>query len=75
MGHQNEKSKVRLNLEFTKGVKDTLDELQQRTESPTITEVFRRSLALLDMVSEHLQHGGSVVLRHKDGREEVLKFL
>lgn len=70
-----EKNKVRLNLEFTPSVKDTLVQIQERTESSSFTEVFRRALALFDMVSTHLQSGGSLVLRHKDGREEVLKFL
>jgi hypothetical protein len=67
--------KVRLNFEVSPGLKDSLVDLQHRTKSISITEVFRRALALLDMVTAHVQSGGSVALKHKDGREELVRFL
>jgi len=67
--------KVRLNLEFTPEVKNNLADLQKRSGSSTLKEVFRKSVALFDMVTTHTQGGGTFILRHPDGREEVVKFL
>jgi len=67
--------KVRLNLEFTPEVKNNLTDLQQRSGSTTLNEVFRKSVALFDMVTTHSQKGGTFILRHTDGSEEVVKFL
>jgi len=67
--------KVRLNFEVSPEFKENLVDLQERTQSVTITEVFRKALALLDMVIAHVKSGGSLVLRHKDGREETVRIL
>ena len=67
--------KVRVNFEVSPRLKESLVELQARTNSVSITEVFRRALALLDMVTAHVEHGGAVVLRRKDGAEETLRIL
>jgi hypothetical protein len=40
-----------------------------------LTEVIRRALALYDLVLEHSSEEGKIVLRHKDGREEVLRII
>ncbi len=67
--------KVRLNLEFTQEAKNNLADLQKRSGSSTLNEVFRKSVALFDMVTSHSQSGGAFILRHTDGREEIVKFL
>jgi hypothetical protein len=67
--------KVRLNFEVSQELKDSLVDLQERTNSTSITEVLRKSLALLDMVSAHAERGGSLVLHHKDGRKETVLIL
>jgi hypothetical protein len=67
--------KVRLNFEVTPELKDSLVGLQDRTKSISITEVFRKALALLDMVTFHNEQGGSLILHHKDGREETIRIL
>ena len=67
--------KVRLNLEFTQAVKENLTDLQHRSGSSTLNEVFRKSLALYDLVTTHAKRGGVFILRHKDGRDEMVKFL
>jgi len=67
--------KVRLNFEVTPDLKKDLLDLQDRTKSVSVAEVFRKALALLDMVTSHVQHGGTVNLRYKDGREESVRFL
>jgi hypothetical protein len=67
--------KVRLNFEVSPELKNSLVDLQERSQSVSITEVFRKSLALLDMVTSHNESGGSLILRHKDGREETVRIL
>lgn len=56
-------------------MKENLIDLQERTQAVTVTEVFRKALALLDMVIAHVKSGGSLVLRHKDGRVETVRIL
>lgn len=67
--------KVRLNFEVTPDLKKELKDLQERTKSVSVTEVFRKALALLDMVTSHSQNGGTLNLKYKDGREEVIRLL
>ena len=67
--------KVRLNFEVSPELKDSLVDLQDRAKCTTITEVFRKALALLDMVTAHNEGGGSLILRHKDGQEETVRIL
>ena len=75
MSRNSNSEKVRVNFELSPAIKDSLVELQARTNSQSITEVFRRALALLDMVTEHYEKGGSLILRHKDGQEEKVRLI
>lgn len=67
--------KVRLNLELSQAAKSNLERLQVRTESPSAAEVIRRSLSLLEVVTSHAEKGGTIVLRHPDGKEEIIRLL
>ena len=69
------KRKIRLNLQFTEAIKENITDLQNRTQSPTLTDVFRKALALYDLIVTHTKSGGDVIFRHKDGREETVRFL
>jgi hypothetical protein len=73
--NSSENEKVRLNFEVTSDLKRDLKDLQERTKSVTVAEVFRKALSLLDMVTNHIQSGGTVSLKYKDGREEAVRFL
>lgn len=64
--------KTRLSLEVPKKTRDQIDDLVTRSGASSLTEVIRRALALYDLVLEHKDEEGTVVLRHKDGREEVI---
>lgn len=50
----------------TKGL---LDDLQARTGSGTMSEVIRRALALLDIVSKEQETGGQFFIQKKDGSQ------
>ena len=66
--------KTRLNLEVPKS-RDQLDDLIARSGASSLTEVIRRALAIYDLVLEHSAEEGKIVLRHKDGREEVIRLI
>lgn len=67
--------KTRLNLELTNQARDQIQRLRARTNSSSVTEVIRRSLALYDLFTEHSQEGGEVIFQHPDGTKERLRIL
>ena len=64
-----ENKKHRLNLDVPKEFRSQLDDLVARSTCSTLTEVVRRSVALYDLVLEHVHEGGKIVFRHYDGTE------
>lgn len=66
--------KQRITLEIDSKAQRAIAKLKKRTDSATTVEIFRRSLTIADLITEHLENGGSVILRTKDGREESLKL-
>lgn len=66
--------RTRLSLEVSASVRTQLETVQARTEAGSITEVIRRALALYDFVTQ-IQKDGKLIIRHKDGDEEVLRVL
>jgi hypothetical protein len=67
--------KTRLSLEVPKKTRDQINDLVGRSGASSLTEVVRRALALYDLVLEHEHEDGKIVLRHKDGREEVIRLI
>jgi len=67
---------VRVNLRISKNVRETLEGLQLRAEAESLSEVVRKALALLDLITEHHESGGRVLLESPDAeRLEVLRIL
>jgi hypothetical protein len=52
-----------------------MQEVQQRSHAASLTEVLRRSLALYDLVTEHIVDGGDIVLVNRNGKQEKLHIL
>lgn len=77
MANQSKKSseRVRLNVEFPPQVYAQMQEVQQRSHAASLTEVLRRSLALYDLITEHVGEGGDIVLIGADGTKEKLRIL
>jgi len=73
--HWNSTERVRLNLEFPAQIYEQMQTVQQRSNAASLTEVLRRSLALYDMLTEHVRRGGGIVLVDRDGKEEKLWIL
>jgi hypothetical protein len=67
--------RVRLNLEFAPQIYDQMQAVQQRSHAASLTEVLRRSLALYDLVTEHVLDGGDIVLVDGNGNKEKLRIL
>jgi hypothetical protein len=69
------KEKIRLNLDISPQANKNLTDLKNRTESTSVAEVIRRAIALYDLVTTHMEKDGSIILKHKDGEQEVLRLL
>ena len=69
------REKVRLNLEFTPRVAESLERLIELSDSHSRTEVIRKALSLFDVALNHREKGGEFVLKHADGKEETLRIL
>ena len=60
---------VRLNLEIKPQVRKRLDRLRDNTDAETITEVFRRALAVYETLIELSSGASKIVIRQSDGSE------
>jgi ribbon-helix-helix CopG family protein len=69
------RAKIRLNLEITPAVSDRLDYLTEASGAHSRTEVIRRALSLYDILVSKASPEKTLVLRHPDGKEEVLLFI
>jgi hypothetical protein len=67
--------KSHLSLTVPVSTKKRLVELRKSSGASSMTEVIRRSIAILELLILHRNAGGSVILRHEDGREENLHLM
>ena len=57
-------------------LREQIESLAKRSPNANnFTDVVKRAVALYDLVLEHVEEGGKLVFRHKDGSEETLRFL
>jgi hypothetical protein len=66
--------RIRLNLVVNRQVKDRIDQLQERSEATSITEVVRRALAIYEELLKIREEGGQLVIEGK-GEREVLRII
>jgi hypothetical protein len=64
--------RVQLNLKVSGEGQIQLNDLLERAECTSLTELIRKALALYDLCLEHVREGGEVIFRHSDGEEEKL---
>jgi hypothetical protein len=64
--------KVRLNLEMSETVRHKLEDLQRRTDAPSLSEVIRKALAVYDLVWSAVDEGRQIVIRDDDGAEQTV---
>lgn len=66
---------VRLSLDITPEGKQNLQRVQAKGKHPTIVDVFRKSLAVYELILDHQTGGGKLILEGPDGTREVLRLL
>jgi hypothetical protein len=67
--------KVRLNVDVSRSVREQIGRLQDRSGAASLSEVFRRALALYDCFTEFKSGGWEVVFRHPKLGEKTLKVI
>jgi hypothetical protein len=72
---ENARETVRVNLEVEPEVRDNIKALRKKSKAASLAEVFKRALALYEMVLDHNSAGGKIVFEDRDGNREVLKLL
>lgn len=68
-------TKTRLHLAMPEKTKQIIDDLQVRTGAGSMTEVIRRALALLDVVSAEQEKGGELFIHGQEGTKTRLRIL
>jgi hypothetical protein len=66
---------IRVSLEVSPKVKDLFEEVRDKSDAPSLSDAFRKSLAVLAMLLEHTAKGGKIVLEGEDGSREILKIV
>lgn len=65
----------RINLEMPVGTRDRLSAIADTMGATTMSEAFRRMLGLAELIQPHLNAGGVIVLKAKDGTEQAIRIL
>lgn len=66
---------VRLNLDVGVECRRTLNDLQKRTESMSITDVVKKAVKLYDFLLFLQEQGGKLKTTQPDGQDEIIKIL
>lgn len=72
---QKNREVVRINLEVSPQVRDLIKDLRVKSDAASLAEVFRKALAIYDMVLDHNAAGGKLVLESSAGEREVVKII
>ena len=62
----------RLTLETAQSVRNRLENLRDRTEADSLTEVIRRALAVYDVLWEEKEKGGRLIIKDSTGGDREL---
>lgn len=67
--------KKRLNLSMPMKTEQMITDIQRRIGAESMTEVFRRALALFDVVTAKEEEGGRFYVHYGDGTQSEIHFL
>jgi hypothetical protein len=67
--------KYRLSIDLQPEARKELPKLQKKVGALNLIDLFRKALAVLELIVDHQKAGGKVVLEHKDGTNEVIKLV
>jgi hypothetical protein len=68
-------TKCRISLDVSPTIRREFEKLQQKSGKPTLVQTIISAMALYEMVVDHVNGGGKLVLKHKDGTNEVIKLV
>lgn len=68
-------TKYRLNIDLEPKARTELPKLQKKLGATSLIDVFRKALALLELILDHQKSGGKVVLVNPDGSSESIKII
>jgi hypothetical protein len=68
-------AKNRINLVVSDRTRDQLSELQNRLDSSSLTDTIKRSIELMDFISQSTLKGEDIFLRGPNGDETKLQVL
>ena len=60
---------------MTPEAKEQIEQVQRKSRASTTIEVFRKALALYELILDQQADNGKVVLENADGSREVLRLL
>lgn len=66
---------IRVSLRLSKEAKARLDNLKERTDADSLTEVIRHAIALYEGLLEQDEKGEEIILRNKDGNERLVQLI
>jgi len=68
-------TKYRVSIDLEDKARAELPKLQKKVGALNLIDLFRKALAMLEMIVDHQKAGGKVVLQSKDGTQEVLRLI
>jgi len=69
------REKIRVTFDLSADAKTQLEEVQTKSRSNTLTEVFRRAVALYELVLDAQADKRKILIENPDGSREVLRVL
>ena len=60
---------------MTPEAKEQIEQVQRKSRASTTIEVFRKALAVYELILDQQADNGKIVLENADGSREVLRLL
>jgi len=68
-------TKERINLFVSKQTRKKIDVIQKRIDAESLSDVVRKAISLLDIISEAEKKGEQIVTRAEDGTETRIRLV
>lgn len=68
-------NKYRVSIDLAEEARKELPKLQKKVGALNLIDLFRKALAVLELIVDHQKSGGKVILQDKAGEQEVLRLI
>lgn len=68
-------TKERINLFVSKQTRKKIDTIQKRIDAESLSDVVRKAISLLDIISELENKGEKIIARARDGSETQIRLV